>query len=94
MTVYASVTLSTESWALITAALDVLATVTTPEKAIQLQATADALSAGVKRSLTDHANGDACPTCDVGENAPNPACASWVHPGNGPSQNQPNGSAT
>lgn len=57
MTVYASVTLSTESWALITAALDVLATITTPEKAVELQAVTDALEAGVKHSLTNHANG-------------------------------------
>lgn len=40
----------------------------------------------------DHTNGDPCPTCDVGEDAPNPACASWVHPGNGPSQNHTKGS--
>lgn len=54
---YASVTLSTESWALIAAALDVLSSVTTPEKAIQLRATADALEAGVKCSLAKHADG-------------------------------------
>lgn len=40
----------------------------------------------------EHANGAACPTCDVDENAPNPACASWVHPNNGPSQDHTNGS--
>lgn len=57
--VYASVTLSTESWALIASALDVLATVTTPEKAIQLQAAADALDAGVKYSLANHGDGGA-----------------------------------
>lgn len=31
----------------------------------------------------DRGIGDPCPTCDVDENAPNPSCASWVHPGNG-----------
>ena len=47
----------------------------------------------VSCECTNHMIGDPCPTCDVDENAPNPACASWVHPGNGPRRDHENRSS-